>query len=192
MDPGDPDPDPQHCHKQYKNIALFKKCAFRKICAFSKNLALFPKTPCFAQNPGTLSKSTALFSKSWCFVQKLRSLLKILALPALPRKNLLTVWPGKSHSGSPFSHLAGTAVLQKCFSFLVLLLNEETTYSNLAWPIWGNFCCTVQTACAFLKIRAPKSWLALEAYISAARTYIKKILCTGDPYYVLYTVLLIS
>ena len=59
----------------------------------------------------------------------------------LLQKNPLTIWPGKSNSGSPLSDLAGTAVLQKCLSFLVLLLSGGT--SNLAWPIWRNSCCTV-------------------------------------------------
>ncbi len=57
----------------------------------------------------------------------------------LLKKNPLTVWPGKSHSGSPLTDLAGTAVLQKCLSFLVLLLSGGT------WHIWVNFCCTVPT-----------------------------------------------
>ncbi len=85
-----------------KILNTFQKERLPKNLRFSKNLALFPKTPCFAQYPGTLSKSTALCSKSWCFVHKLRSLLKILALPSPPRKNRLTVWPGKSHSGQLF------------------------------------------------------------------------------------------
>jgi hypothetical protein len=81
VDRGDPDPDPQHCHKQYKNIAHFSKSApsekfalflktslfFQKLRALLKILALCPKVPLFAQNLGALFKSSALCSKSWRF-----------------------------------------------------------------------------------------------------------------------------